>query len=310
MAKRGVGVEIVVIGDPANPYAPMRSLSYNPATDTSYADGKPPVNIITIQARGETQCIPNLGSFEVMTGNYGHIKLKTTFIQPDPESPYWQNCGPDATCSTQGCLCYATWTWDTKGATTHLESSLYDPGSNRIGYHGPVYVGLHALACYFEEGAYDSLVAGSTAIATNCVPSPVSTGTSLCTTTKLSTDDYNHNGLVDFSEYSINGTTGAIIGVGNTNISGQEYDRVTALKHTLVHEIMHALLRASGAVDECANPCCPMGGHVARERGWTLTDPGASSCGNGKVTGKSCTHGTAGDANDITAPGVIWNVSH
>ena len=338
-AKTGVGLEIRVIGDPENPYCHcgsggsavshgnpdnpttpfkascMRNPKYDPALDTYYGStDKPPVNIITIQARGDTQCVPNRGSYEVLsTGKYGHISLKTTFIQPDPDSPYWANCGPAGTCSTRGCICYATWTWDTKGATTRVSDSQnpnrYDgTTANRIGYHGPVYVGLHALACYFEEGVYESLAAGSPSCnsVTNCYPLRTSP---CCTPSKWSTDDYNRNGLVDFNEYTLD-STGKITAAGATNVSGEEYDRATVLKHTLVHEIIHALLRTNAAYDECSNPCCPMGGHVARERGWTLTAPGASSCANGSVTGMSCTHGAVGDVNDITRYGVIWNLAH
>lgn len=295
-----VGLEIRVIGDSGNPYKLMQDVNYDPARDTSYADGKPPVNIITIMAKGEpTSQASYAGSYQV-TGatNKGHIRLK--FIrQPDPRDPdHWPTVYQQ----------FYVWTWDAKGFTNNLGSAYdwMDPlNAPRPGYHGatvakPVEVGLHALACYMEEGAYTSLSATSPACTTNCYGQT-------CCRGKKSTDDYNADLRADFNEYALN-STGQITGIGRFAISGSEYTRQQVLTHTLVHEIVHALLKAS-SLDECTNPCCPMSNFVARERGWTLTELGASSCGGSSTfTGRTCTH--ASGLNDITQKGVVWNVPH
>jgi hypothetical protein len=298
-----VGLEIRVIGDDANPYVPMRARTnnvptYDPAKDSTYADGKPPVNIITIMAKG----VPSsrVDSYDVTgASNRGHIQVKKTY-QPDPAHPdQWPTVNKT----------YFVWTWDTKGYTNNMGSAYNwsDPmAAPRPGYHGatvtkPVEVGLHALACYMEEGAYTSLSASDgQACTTNCAATT-------CCVGKKSTDDYNTNVLADFNEYELD-NTGKITAVGRFAISGSEYTRQQVLTHTLVHEIVHALLKAS-SLDECSNPCCPMSNFVARERGWTLTELGASSCGGSSTfTGRTCTH--ASGLNDITQKGVVWNVPH
>jgi hypothetical protein len=305
-----VGLEIRVIGDDANPYEPMRAKTsnvptYDPAKDYTYADGRPPVHIITITAKGSSTCTPL--DYEVSgASNKGHTRLKS-IQQPDPANP---EAYP--TVSKR----YYAWTWDTKGYTYNL-GTAYNWGdplkAPRAGYHGattskPVEVGLHALACYMVEGVYDSLTAGKKACATNCAGAAAT----CCNTEKWSTSNRDHvfapAATVEFNEYSLD-SAATITAVGRFAVSGSEYNRDQVLVHTLIHEIVHALLKASTTLDECQNPCCPMSNFVARERGWTLTELGASSCGAiSKFSGRTCTHSSG--LNDITQKGVVWNVSH
>jgi hypothetical protein len=205
---------------------------------------------------------------------------------------------------------YGVWAWARKGITDAAGDSL----SGR--YHGPVQAGLHALACYMEEGVYAQLVKDQSACAANCLSQPC------CLTQQKSTDDfvYDPSNKVAFNGFTFNYSNGTITGPVNTDaaFSTTGYSREDVLTHTLIHEIVHALLTANpDNRDHCENPCCPMYTNDARQRGWTETDLGATSC---SITFKdghtmeasnlpTCTHGQNG-SNDITKYGVVWNVSH
>jgi alpha-tubulin suppressor-like RCC1 family protein len=303
-----VGLQIMVIGDPGNPYAPMRNVEYDPATDNN-PDGKPPVNIITIVAKGGTTCAGT--SNEVYgAANAGHTGFK--LVQG-------------------GSGQYPLWSWARKGYT--YQHSLYDAGTGqRIRYNGdifslnptlnkPLEVGLHALACYMEEGVYDSLTpnaASCTGAATNCAGAT----SPCCTTQKQNTNDFADDpSKVAFNAFSYGTQAESFKITGPSALSAAHsttgYSSEEVLTHTLIHEIVHALLSANtDGRDHCTNPCCPSFKNDAVERGWTETDLGMSSCSitykdgtRSEFTNQSCTHGQNG-SNDITKYGVVWNVSH
>jgi hypothetical protein len=288
--RRNVGLQIVVIGDQGNPYEPMRNFDYDPATDNKYPGEKPPVSIITVEARGAEACPGS--SYEVggpTVQNSGHTKLRR--LQGYTEQ-------------------YSYWGWDGKGYTAAAGTSMSGK------YHGPVQAGLHALACYMEEGAYAELGLNMTACATNCKSQ------SCCLTAEnKSSDEYvQAPSKVAFNAFQFDLTNATITGPADINAaySMTGYSKEDVLIHTLVHEIVHALLTADSAnSDHCENPCCPMYSNVARQRGWTLKDLNASSCSTPYKVGPAiestnqpqCSHGKDG-AKDITAYGVVWNDSH
>jgi hypothetical protein len=298
-----VGLQIVVIGDDNNPYAPMRAKTgsvptYDPAADATYADGKPPVNLITIIAKGASTCTGD--SYEIsVAARHGHTAYKSS-----------------------------AWTWDVKGYTNVINDSNYAPVAGRQGYHGstlskPLELSLHALACYVEEGVYTALDINQTACATNCF----ATTSPCCTGQRKSATDFADDNLkAAFNAFSFASSTNSqITGPLNTDgtinlnaaYSTTAYNSDQVLTHTLIHEIVHALLTDDPTKDHCTNPCCPMYANVANQRGWTITELGASSCSNTYRDGtqstssnQSCTHSTHHGSNNIATYGVVWNVSH
>jgi hypothetical protein len=107
-------VEVVVVGDPTNPYPPMQQITYAPAADPNFtANAHYGCDIIDIIFR------PNAYSTSANV-NYGHTSFDSTYA-----------AGP-------------RWVWDTKGFTS--------PGG-QYGYGKVEIYGL-PHENYFNEGAY------------------------------------------------------------------------------------------------------------------------------------------------------------
>jgi alpha-tubulin suppressor-like RCC1 family protein len=369
-----VGLQIRIIGDDANPYAPMRALDYDPTKDSLYCplvngqhqcatNTSPPVTILTIEAHE---------NYDVSgTQNSGHTQLKSV-TQPDPQLPFelgnatsggattlsdttkswtangWVNkyiiitsglgagqarlitantataltvspawaISPDNTSAyyVGSTISYYTWSWQAKGYTTSTGSTppATSTAPPRTAYNGPAQAGLRALNYYMTEGAYTGLTNGSSACTINCW-SPA-----CCLVTNVSTNDFidsnnNPTDKVAFNTFTMNSSNGAITSAPKFSAIGYGSDAV--LTHTLIHEIIHALLTAQDA-DHCENPCCPMHSGVSRERGWTITALGSSTCEiaykdgtKSNFANRRCTHNDGG-LNDITHKGVVYNASH
>jgi hypothetical protein len=198
-------IEIVVVGDPNNPYLPMRDFCYDPANDAK----KPHCNILEIiykmekNLQGEGVVIEEGTS----TLNNGH-----TFFD--------QN--------------FEVWSWDTKG---------YTPGSqiHHTYYIPEIYP--FPLDNYFTEGAYrDHIAKDEKPVTLKCTePECGSAQTNRRSPMNLGGSGPNDgppDDTVEFNAISFD-PDGKITSVGN---KGKEYKRNEVLKRTIVHEMGHALI--------------------------------------------------------------------
>jgi len=199
------GIEIVVIGDPANPYEPMQSYDYDPVTDPNH----PPCDILEIRYMGPT----------TYCSWWEHSRGHTYFESSMP-----------------------TWYWDTKGYTPNETDAQSHWGKYRY-FRPEIYP--FPLDNYLTEGAYPSIAVEQTPITTSgcgydqCYDFEYSSPMNWYKNDPVFglPDE-----TVEFNEIVFDKDTMEIVYVGSMGI---EYDRDTVLRRTMVHEMGHALLGGS-----------------------------------------------------------------
>lgn len=269
-------IEIVVIGDPNNPYEPMAIYNFDP---TDFKDPETniaiPCDILEIRYMGENTYCAEHGS-----QSKGHTYFKKT---------------------------EKTWYWDTKGYTPC--DTFSDSNFDKYQYYkAKIYP--FPLNNYLTEGAYPSIARGMKAIEVLGCVNGLCYEYQHCSPLNLNDDDISlpanqegngdiHNMTVEFNPINFD-EFGEIQNVGPP--SPVKYKRKQILARTLVHEMGHALLTAQGGPlscdtpdclgDHCANPECIMYGGVLD---WEINNFGS---GTGDTT--NCPH-KAGGAQDIRA---------
>jgi len=270
---KNAGIEVVVIGNPNNPYDPMRNFNFDaigfkdPQTNIAI-----PCDIMAIRYMGkETFC-------EYGSHNQGHTYFFNSILLP-------------------------TWYWDTKGYTPNETS----PGTNFDLYnYYSAFIYPFPLENYFIEGAYTSITAGMQFISTFGYGYNSCYDYKHCSPMNLNDGDYfqpaylEANGVLDMMTVEFNPVTfdqsGTIKNVGTPSFT--KYYRKQVLTRTIIHEMGHALLTAANQ-DHCSNPKCIMYSGVVD---WDLYD-----FGSGPAQTNSCPHGEGG-TQDIRE--LIHNTVH
>ena len=233
------GIEISVIGDPNNPYEPMRNFDYDPAQDPEH----PPCDILEIVYKGDTSYCA-----------YGHHNYGHT---------YFSSIG-------------LTWHFDTKGYVPHNEGTYWQqhhyftpqiypfPLANYFdeGAYDSIKAGQIPNApqgddlCPFSQYKQCYYFNHSNPMNWN-KDDPV-------------------NGLpddwVEFNEITFDSATNKEITY--VGAKGKDYTREEVLRRTIVHEMGHGILAASED-DHCSDPQCIMYGFVAN---WEMSDFGPGNC--------------------------------
>lgn len=253
------GIEVVVIGNPNNPYDPMRKFNFDaigfkdPQTNIAI-----PCDILAIRYMGEeTFC-------EYGSHNNGH----TYFFKSIP-----------------------IWYWDTKGYTPNETST----GTNFDLYnYYSAFIYPFPLKNYFIEGAYTSIADGMQFISTSGCDYNSCYDYKHCSPMNLNDGDPSQpayleaNGDLDMMTVEFNPVTfdqsGTIQNVGTPSLT--KYERKKVLTRTIIHEMGHALLTAANQ-DHCSNPECIMYSGVVD---WVIYDFGSGPA----AQTNSCPHGEGG----------------
>ena len=232
------GIEISVIGDPGNPYTPMRNFNYDPAQDSNH----PPCDILEVVYRDGVNPVTGLPSYcAAGNNNYGHT--------------YFSSIG-------------RTWYWDTKGYVPN------DTGSLHYKQHRYFTPDIYPFAVdnYIAEGPYPSILSGQGPMGTTC-PFKQCYDTSLSSTMNLNADDPvsgHPDGTVEFNVIAFDYLK-KITFVGDI---GKEYSRDMLLRRIIAHEMGHAIL-AAAVNDHCSDTKCIMSGSSVD---WEMHDFGPGDC--------------------------------
>ena len=290
-----IGVEVVVIGAPGNPYAPMSAFDYDPTDPTDNVDAAgteidfdpdqvglqgPNCDIMEIVYKDNPLLFPFCDYREL---NNGHTLFDSSVEWPGPGGP------------TVG-----RWSWDTKG---------YTPGTidRNFGYWTPI-VYAAPLDNYINEGAYSIIQDEASPVTTRCT-------TALCTQLSPNNLDDNETGppfhdppdaTVEFNNITFQ--SGGTIDRAGGRWRGP-YNRLAVFRYTVVHEMGHGL--GFALLWHCTNYNCIMRELV---EDWDLHSFGQIG---------SCVH-SPGGIEDIRAQGSstkdafgntetklgIWNTRH
>jgi hypothetical protein len=284
------GIEVSIVGDPAHPYAPMRGRSdYNPSL------GEEPVY-------DPAKDDPNHYPCDILDVRY---TAKRTAGSKNNSHTYFY----------QGLAGY-TWTWDLKGYTQNISlSTPPNPHWNKYQHH-QAFVYWEPLDRYMAEGAYPTIdntfgpvegltvgpgtpgemILGCTTAA--CVDSSPMNLNDLETGPPPYTDDPDLT--VEFNAISFD-VDAKITNVGARGTSS--FDRWVVLARTILHEMGHALLTASGTLpnqgDHCSQAGCIMSGSTINTWDWRVQSFGVGQC----------KHLTDAQYN-IQEKGIIHNSTH
>lgn len=272
------GIEVVVIGDPNNPYLPMTDFLYDPAKD----DKNPPCDILEVTVKRKR----GLEGWPVycLTSDDARHKGHTYFM---------------ADCPMDGFRSKSFWSRSIIGYTTSAEKSHK---------YYKAFIYSYPLDRYFNEGAYQKIEKGERPIETDCTKHPGKCNG--LSPFNLNDDDPFPNPpytmrpdeTVEFNEIKFD-SKGTILWIGKR---GKSYTRQQVISRIVVHEMGHSLL---GAVEEdhCRNPSCIMNRFT---EDWDQKSFGPPRIGIGKNYGLlGCKHGP-GKSLDIRADGVVFNFIH
>jgi hypothetical protein len=199
------GIEISVIGDPGNPYAPMRAFDYDPATDPD----QPPCDILEIiNMPNNLYCA------------FGHHNFGHTYFYGG-----------------------TTWFWDTKGYVPNdqtsphfIEHGYFTPLIYPFPLDNYMNEGAY-LTIQASQFPQETSGCGLAQCYDNNFSSPLNLDDSESTAPFVGYPD----GTVEFNEIVFDSNK-QIIYVGGR---GKRYTRAEVMRRTITHEMGHALLAAS-----------------------------------------------------------------
>jgi hypothetical protein len=210
------GIEISVVGDPGNPYPPMRSFNYDPSFDPHH----PPCDIFEILYMPEAAyCV------------FGNYNMGHTFFSSANRS----------------------WYWDTKGYVPNDQTSAH---YQKYRYFTPLLYPLPLKTYFSEGAYPRIEVGAGPAVTSGCGlnqcydsnhASPLNLNDAETGPPFTQRPDL----TVEFNAIVFGGDM-RIITIG---ARGEGYYRGDVLRRTIVHEMGHGLLAASEN-DHCANPQC------------------------------------------------------
>lgn len=262
-------IEVVLIGEPSNPYGPMRNLWYDPADDPN----EPPCTIMELvleryyYANGDPVVYPN-------DAHEGHTYLLHGY---QGSWPYGEQVH--------------TWNWSIPAYT--YSNPLEDE------YNFPTFY-PYPLERYISEGTYEQIVKGQYPDMTDC-----SDGGSKCkkaSPMNLPDDSLtppfnkSKDQTVEFNAitFDADGTIKEM----DTSQRGIPNTFHKVLAKLVVHEMGHGLLGAM-IEDHCDNPCCIM---YDRTKNWEQL-----GFGRNNACSDVCTH-SPGYSKDISHYGVVYNI--
>jgi hypothetical protein len=267
-------IEVIVIGQPDNPYKPMQKFLYNPGMDSN----RPPCSIleITLKKKRGSSGWPIYPVTAEDAPHRGHI-----YFRPD--------CPIDESTSK------SLWLWSTFG---------YASSAEKFFNYYRAYIYSYPLDRYFSEGVYESIAIGQKPVVMDCKKYPHKCN--MLSPFNLNDNDPPPNppyilkpdDTVEFNDIEFD-SEGTIVRIGPR---GKPYTWNQVLARTAVHEMGHALL-GSVQEDHCRNPSCIMYPFI---EDWDQRGFGSSGDIEQKGGTLQCKHGPGG-SHDIRADGVVYN---
>ncbi len=265
------GIEVVVIGDPSNPYGPMKDFLYDPVDDKN----EPPCTIMEVV-------------LERVSDANGDPVYHSTFRDKGHTSLiyYWS-------------LTNSVYVW------VYSRPAYTKSNQAENEYNFPTFY-PYPLGLYISEGAYGEINIDKTPDTTDCSDFPdncnKASPMNLPDNNLIPPFSRSLDETVEFNKITCD-RDGKITQIGQRGIpySGDE-----VLAKLVVHEMCHGLL--SAVIDErCSNPCCIMYRYMIDWK-QSLFGPFCDA-GRADKCSQVCEH-SPGGSKDIRHHGVVYNEQH